>query len=59
MARLKNSSLNDNQQLGFVDITNIFGKHDLIISKSLLCEVFSESESTLNDVSEFMACVIR
>jgi len=50
--------LNCNKELLFADITNISGKYDLIIAKSVLGGVFREDKSNLEEVNSLIRNII-
>ena len=43
----------------YVDITEINGKYDLIIAKSVLGGIFRENKSSVNDVNEFIESILE
>ena len=53
------SHLNIENESEYIDITEINGKYDLIIAKSVLGGIFRYKESTVNDVNEFIESIIE
>lgn len=43
----------------YIDITEINGKYDLIIAKSVLGGIFREGKSSVNDVNEFINNILK
>jgi len=43
----------------YVDMTEINGKYDLIIAKSVLGGIFRENKSSVNDVNEFIESILE
>ena len=53
------SHLNIANESEYVDMTEINGKYDLIIAKSVLGGIFREDKSSVNDVNEFINNILE
>ena len=53
------SRLNIENESEYVDMTEINGKYDLIIAKSVLGGIFREGKSGVNDVNEFINNILK
>jgi hypothetical protein len=53
------SHLNIVNESKYIDMTDINGKYDLIIAKSILGGIFTYKNSTINDVNEFIECILE
>jgi len=61
VAKLNNnlSYFNIENEPEYVDMTEINGKYDLIIAKSVLGGIFREDKSSVNDVNEFINNILE
>jgi hypothetical protein len=50
--------LDCNKELQFADMTNIYGKYDLIVAKSVLGGLFRENESNIEGVNSLISNII-
>jgi hypothetical protein len=53
------SYFNIENESEYVDMTEINGKYDLIIAKSVLGGIFREDKSSVNDVNEFINNILE
>ena len=53
------SHFNIENESEYVDMTEINGKYDLIIAKSILGGIFRENKSSVNDVNEFIESILE